>query len=191
MAVWCSLWSFVIIFSQFGVFGPRQIWQPCATREMLSHWVLAFYEPLMSRIKRASVRIIFDCICRANNTLHRASLERSIHHPLDLFSVSCRWICTYTRSFWLLQFDPYRIDLIDASSKIQKRGHVHLRPGTDVMILKIFSPNNLAKILAFFAQTTASFCKNCDHNIGFWEKRHFFRRKLAKIAENCDHYIDP
>jgi hypothetical protein len=45
--------------------------------------------------------------------------------------------------------------------------------------------------MAFFAQTTASFCKNCDHNIGFWEKRQFFRRKLAKIAENCDHNIDP
>jgi hypothetical protein len=45
--------------------------------------------------------------------------------------------------------------------------------------------------LAFFAQTTASFCKTCDHNIGFWEKRQFFRRKLSKIAENCDHNIDP
>jgi hypothetical protein len=30
-----------------------------------------------------------------------------------------------------------------------------LQPGTDVMILNIFSPINLAKILAFFAQTTA------------------------------------
>jgi hypothetical protein len=30
-----------------------------------------------------------------------------------------------------------------------------------------------------------------DHNIGFWEKRNFFRRKLSKIAENCDHNIDP
>jgi hypothetical protein len=30
-----------------------------------------------------------------------------------------------------------------------------------------------------------------DHNIGFGEKRQFFRRKLAKIAENCDHNIDP
>jgi hypothetical protein len=27
-------------------------------------------------------------------------------------------------------------------------------------ILKIFSPKNLAKILAFFAQTAATFCKN-------------------------------
>jgi hypothetical protein len=31
------------------------------------------------------------------------------------------------------------------------------RPGTDVMILKIFLPKFLAKMLAFFAQTTASF----------------------------------
>jgi hypothetical protein len=59
------------------------------------------------------------------------------------------------------------------------------------MIFQIFSPKNLAKILAFFAQTTASYCKNCDHNIGFWEKRQFFRWKLAKIAENSDHNIDP
>jgi hypothetical protein len=58
------------------------------------------------------------------------------------------------------------------------------------MIFKIFSPKNLANFFAFFAQTTVSFCKNCDQNIGFWEKRHFFRRKLAKIAENCDHNID-
>jgi hypothetical protein len=39
--------------------------------------------------------------------------------------------------------------------------------GTDVMILKIFSPKNLAKKLAFFAQTCASFFQKFDHNIGF------------------------
>jgi hypothetical protein len=33
--------------------------------------------------------------------------------------------------------------------------------------------------------------QNVDHNIGFWEKRQFFRRKLSKIPENCDHNIDP
>jgi hypothetical protein len=38
-----------------------------------------------------------------------------------------------------------------------------LLPGTDVMIFKIFSPKILAKKLAFFAQTTDSFCKNCGH----------------------------
>jgi hypothetical protein len=31
--------------------------------------------------------------------------------------------------------------------------------GTDVMILRIFSPKLLAKLLAFFAQTTAIFGK--------------------------------
>jgi hypothetical protein len=40
--------------------------------------------------------------------------------------------------------------------------------------------------LAFFAQTTVSFCKNCYHNIGFREKRQLFRRKLGKIAENWE-----
>jgi hypothetical protein len=34
------------------------------------------------------------------------------------------------------------------------------------MIFEIFSPQNLAKKLAFFAQTTASTCKKIDHNIG-------------------------
>jgi hypothetical protein len=33
--------------------------------------------------------------------------------------------------------------------------------------------------------------QNFDHNIGFWEKRQFFRQKLSKIGENCDHNIDP
>jgi hypothetical protein len=59
------------------------------------------------------------------------------------------------------------------------------------MIFKIFSPKNLAKIFALLTQNKTSFCKNCDHNIGFWEKRQFFRRKLVKIAENCDHNIGP
>jgi hypothetical protein len=48
------------------------------------------------------------------------------------------------------------------------------------MIFKIFSPKNFAKKLAFFAQTTASFCKNCDHNIVFWEKRQFFAENWQK-----------
>jgi hypothetical protein len=37
-------------------------------------------------------------------------------------------------------------------------GHsVYRAPGTDVMILKIFSPKNLAKKLAFFTQNKAKF----------------------------------
>jgi hypothetical protein len=60
------------------------------------------------------------------------------------------------------------------------------------MILKIFSPKNLAKILAFLLKLHLVFAKKYDENIGvFLEKRQIFRRKLAKIGENCDHNIDP
>jgi hypothetical protein len=37
-------------------------------------------------------------------------------------------------------------------------------PGTNVIILKIFSPKNIG---IFFAQTAASFLQKVDHNIGF------------------------
>jgi hypothetical protein len=59
------------------------------------------------------------------------------------------------------------------------------------MILKIFLPKNLAKNLAFFTQTTASFFAKIEYNNDFSEKRQLFRRKLAKNSENCDHNIDP
>jgi hypothetical protein len=58
------------------------------------------------------------------------------------------------------------------------------QPGTDVMIFKIFSPKNLAKILAFLAQTTASFCKNLIVTLVFEKNSNYFaenwqnRRKL-------------
>jgi hypothetical protein len=64
------------------------------------------------------------------------------------------------------------------------------KPGTDVMILKIFLPKNSAKKLAFLTQNKLHMQK-FYHNIVFLEKRHIFRRKLSKIAENCDHNIDP
>jgi hypothetical protein len=41
---------------------------------------------------------------------------------------------------------------------------------------KIFSPKNLA----FFAQTTASFCKNFNHNIGFEKNANFFAENYQK-----------
>jgi hypothetical protein len=43
----------------------------------------------------------------------------------------------------------------------------------------------------FWLETKLNFEKKVDHNIGFWQKRQFFRRKLSKIAENCDHNIGP
>jgi hypothetical protein len=41
-----------------------------------------------------------------------------------------------------------------------------LYPGTDVMILKIFSPKNLEKIGVFDSQQS-EIVQNFDHNIGF------------------------
>jgi hypothetical protein len=37
--------------------------------------------------------------------------------------------------------------------------------GTDVMILKIFSPKKIAKKLAFLTHNKAKLCQNFDHNI--------------------------
>jgi hypothetical protein len=54
------------------------------------------------------------------------------------------------------------------------------------MILKIFSPKNFAKMLAFFLKLGLNLQK-LDRNIGFREKRQFFRRRLPKIEENYDH----
>jgi hypothetical protein len=45
------------------------------------------------------------------------------------------------------------------------------------MILKIFSPKNLPKILAFFAQTAATFCKNLITTL-------FFEKNVNSFAEN-------
>jgi p-aminobenzoyl-glutamate transporter AbgT len=47
------------------------------------------------------------------------------------------------------------------------------------MIFKIFSPKNLAKILAFFAQITACFCKNLIITLVF-ERNAIFSRKIGK-----------
>jgi hypothetical protein len=53
------------------------------------------------------------------------------------------------------------------------------------MILKIFLPKNLAKILVVFVQTTASFCKNFIITLVFekYAVRKVMRNNLAKIAE--------
>jgi hypothetical protein len=55
----------------------------------------------------------------------------------------------------------------------------------------VFVKKISAKILALFAQTNASFCKNVSITLVFEKNANFVRRKLAKIADNCDHNIDP
>jgi hypothetical protein len=53
-------------------------------------------------------------------------------------------------------------------------------PGTDVIIVKIFSPKNSAKKLAFSTQNKAKLSKILIITLVFKEKRHF----LPKIVEN-------
>jgi hypothetical protein len=54
------------------------------------------------------------------------------------------------------------------------------RPRTDVIIFKIFSPKNLAKILALFAQTNAVFCKNLMRTLVFEKNAIFFAENWQK-----------
>jgi hypothetical protein len=54
-------------------------------------------------------------------------------------------------------------------------------PGTDAMILKIFSPKNLAKILAFMLKQLPVFFKKYIIILVF-EKNAFKRIKIGKIS---------
>jgi hypothetical protein len=49
------------------------------------------------------------------------------------------------------------------------------------MILKIFSPINLAKMLPFFAQTTASYCKNFITTLVFEKNAIFSPKNWRKL----------
>jgi hypothetical protein len=60
-----------------------------------------------------------------------------------------------------------------------------------MLILKIFSPNNLAKILPF-SQTTAGFCKKkMIITLVFEKNAIFIAENEQKSQKNCDHNIDP
>jgi hypothetical protein len=45
--------------------------------------------------------------------------------------------------------------------------------------------------MPIFTQNTAILRLKSDYNIGFQEKRQFFRWKLVKIAKNFDHNFAP
>jgi uncharacterized protein (DUF342 family) len=53
-----------------------------------------------------------------------------------------------------------------------------VQPGTDVMILKIFSPKKLAKKFAFLTQIKAKLCKYLNITLVFEKNANF-------VAENC------
>jgi hypothetical protein len=54
-----------------------------------------------------------------------------------------------------------------------------LDPGTDVMILKIFSPKKIAKKMAFLTQNKAKLCKFLIITLVF-EKNAIFSPKIGK-----------
>jgi hypothetical protein len=54
-------------------------------------------------------------------------------------------------------FGPRKIWQPCVFCNVLNLNRVFVAPGTDVMILKMFSPKNLAKILAFFARTAATY----------------------------------
>jgi hypothetical protein len=58
------------------------------------------------------------------------------------------------------------------------------------MILLNIRRNIWRKYWRFWLKTKLN-CEKIHHNIGFREKRQFFRQKLSKIAKNCDNRIDP
>jgi hypothetical protein len=52
------------------------------------------------------------------------------------------------------------------------------RPGTNVMIFKIFSPKNPVKKMAFLTQNQAKLCKNLIITLVFEKNANFLGRKL-------------
>jgi hypothetical protein len=82
-------------------------------------------------------------------------------------------------------------NLPDANSVMLQ--HMPVRnnqPRDRCYIFKKFHQNILRKKL--LKLLLHSFCKKLIiGSIGFWEKRHLFRRKLAKLPDNCDQNIDP
>jgi hypothetical protein len=56
--------------------------------------------------------------------------------------------------------------------------------------LKIFSPKNSAKKLAFLTQNKAKICNIFIITLVFEKNANFFAENCKKIAENCDHNID-
>jgi hypothetical protein len=59
------------------------------------------------------------------------------------------------------------------------------------MIFKKKFAEKFSEKIGVFDSKQSLNMQNFDRNIGFREKRQFFRRKLSKIAEKCDHNIDP
>jgi hypothetical protein len=59
------------------------------------------------------------------------------------------------------------------------------------VILKIFSPKNLAEKLALWLKLLVVFAKIVIITLVFKKNAGFIAEKLGKITENCDNNIEP
>jgi hypothetical protein len=83
MAVWYSLWSFGIL-SQFGIIGPRKIWQPCCFGCLLKHFsrISASYPILLSMSRP------FNKLDLMQYTLHIANIFAQNKASVGLYLIS-------------------------------------------------------------------------------------------------------
>jgi hypothetical protein len=90
----------------------------------------------------------------------------------------------------LTEADQRLVDVRDAVKRLdEKREQV---PGSLIrdrcydLKKQTFSAKNLAKMLAFFVQTNATFCKKFDHNTDNIEKNAYFSQKFVIIISTPD-----
>jgi hypothetical protein len=60
---------------------------------------------------------------------------------------------------------------------------MHIAPGTDVMIFKIFSPKNFVTKLAFWTQNKAKLCKLLIITLVFEITANFFAKNGGKLQK--------
>jgi hypothetical protein len=92
-------------------------------------------------------------------------------------------------------YSPMRVVSKQKKNTYQKLAAICIIPnenlGPILWFFKCLRRKIWQKFWRFLLKLMLVFCKKNYHNIGFWEKRQYFRRKLATMAENCDHNIDP
>jgi hypothetical protein len=107
-------------------------------------------------------------------------VKKLLVSSLTIFSVACYVFHLSTKGFYFSksQWRESQASPIFNDEKFVTPGLKLFQPGTDVMILKIFSPKNLAKKLTFLTQNKAKLWKILIITLIFEKNANFF-------AENC------
>jgi hypothetical protein len=106
-------------------------------------------------------------------------------------SVLNKYCTGYSTAFLLIEIlRNAKVSMTPLYPKALSTDCMYYLPGTDVVILKIFSPKKLAKILALLKRLLI-FAKKIIIPLVSEKEPIPSPRIGAKIAENCDHNIDP